>query len=74
MAMKIFVMQNLPSPLSPLSPYCHLRRTFATRLLEHGTDINIVHQAMGHASVLTTQKYDKRDQSVVNEAMRNVDL
>ena len=29
---------------------------------------------LGHASVLTTQKYDKRDQSVVNEAMRDVDL
>ena len=42
--MKIFVMQNLPSPLSP---YCHLRRTFATRLLEYGTDINIVRQAIG---------------------------
>ena len=51
-----------------------LRRTFATRLLERGTDINTVRQAMGHASVLTTQKYDKRDQSVVNEAMRDVDL
>lgn len=51
-----------------------LRRTFATRLLERGTDINTVRQAMGHTSVLTTQKYDKRDQSVVNEAMRDVDL
>ena len=51
-----------------------LRRTFATRLLERGTDINIVRQAMGHASVLTTQKYDKRDQSVVNEAMRVIDI
>ena len=29
---------------------------------------------LGHASVLTTQKYDKRDQSVVNEAMCDVDL
>lgn len=51
-----------------------LRRTFATRLLEHGIDINIVRQAMGHASVLTKQKYDKRDQSVVSEAMRDVYL
>ena len=39
-----------------------LRRTFATRLLESGADINTVRQAMGHASIITTQRYDKRDE------------
>lgn len=42
-----------------------LRRTFATRMFEAGADINVVRQAMGHASISTTQRYDKRDQSVI---------
>lgn len=37
-----------------------LRRTFATRLLEMGADLNTVREAMGHSSVVTTQRYDRR--------------
>ncbi|AUT30136.1 integrase (plasmid) [Escherichia marmotae] len=37
-----------------------LRRTFATALLDNGEDLITVKDAMGHASVSTTQKYDRR--------------
>lgn len=42
-----------------------LRRTFATRLMQLGGDINIVRQAMGHSSIVTTQRYDKRGEEEV---------
>lgn len=47
-----------------LSPH-DLRRTFASRMLDAGADIDTVRLAMGHASITTTQKYDKRPESRV---------
>lgn len=61
------------SQVSSFTPH-DLRRTFATRLLESGADINTVRQAMGHASIITTQRYDKRDEHRVEEATRKVPL
>ena len=61
------------SQVSAFTPH-DLRRTFATRLLESGADINTVRQAMGHASIITTQRYDKRDEHLVEEATRKVAL
>ncbi len=37
-----------------------LRRTFASMMLDNGEDLITVRDAMGHASVTTTQKYDRR--------------
>lgn len=37
-----------------------LRRTFITRLLEQGADINIVRQLAGHSDISTTVLYDYR--------------
>ncbi len=37
-----------------------LRRTFATAMLDSGEDLITVKDALGHASVSTTQKYDRR--------------
>ena len=51
-----------------------LRRTFATFLEAAATDIYTVRQAMGHASVITTQRYDKRAEVIVEEATRKVPL
>ena len=51
-----------------------LRRTFATRLFENGNDANVVRENMGHSSILTTQRYDKRDKDRARQASRNVRL
>ena len=61
------------SPVSSFTPHDR-RRTFATRLLESGADINTVRQAMGHASIITTQRYDRRGERTVEEATRKVAL
>ena len=45
-----------------------LRRTFATVLLDNGEDLITVKDAMGHASVTTTQKYDRRGEEKLRKA------
>lgn len=50
-----------------------LRRTFATRLLEKGADLNLVKIAMGHSSVQTTQRYDKRGNDAVKKLLSSID-
>jgi site-specific recombinase XerD len=58
--------------LEQLAPH-DLRRTFATALLDAGEDLVTVRDAMGHASVLTTQRYDKRGQEKVRKAASTMD-
>ncbi|WP_370569533.1 tyrosine-type recombinase/integrase [Erwinia sp. S38] len=45
-----------------------LRRTFASMMLENGEDLITVRDAMGHASVTTTQKYDRRGDERLRKA------
>ncbi|WP_072932107.1 tyrosine-type recombinase/integrase [Nissabacter archeti] len=45
-----------------------LRRTFASMMLENGEDLLTVRDAMGHASVTTTQKYDRRGEARLRDA------
>ncbi|MFX4311652.1 tyrosine-type recombinase/integrase [Enterobacter sp. 63] len=51
-----------------------LRRTFATAMLDNGEDLITVKDAMGHASVTTTQQYDRRGESRLKAARDRMDL
>lgn len=45
-----------------------LRRTFASMMLDNGEDLITVRDAMGHASVTTTQRYDRRGDARLRHA------
>ena len=51
-----------------------LRRTFATAMLNNGEDLITVKDAMGHASVTTTQQYDRRGEARLRKARDNLNL
>lgn len=53
--------------INPFTPH-DLRRTFITRLLEQGADLNIVRQLAGHSDISTTALYDRRSAKTLTQA------
>lgn len=51
-----------------------LRRTFATNLLDQDVDLLTVKEAMGHASLATTQQYDMRGHKKLKEASKQLSI
>ena len=49
-----------------------MRRTFITRLLEQGVDINTVRQLAGHSDISTTTHYDCRGENMKISASRRL--
>ena len=47
-----------------------LRRTFVTRMLESGIDLNTVRQLAGHSDIQTTARYDLRDEKEQKRAIK----
>lgn len=57
------------SDVHGFSPH-DIRRTFATDLIDSGTDVHHVQHLMGHASAATTQIYNRKKDSQAKEAVR----
>lgn len=69
----ILQVRQLQAGLDKCAPH-DLRRTFATVMLDNGEDLITVKDAMGHSSVSTTQKYDRRGEERLKIARNRIKL
>jgi integrase/recombinase XerD len=67
-AQKVFQMALKKSGISKPATFHSLRHSFATHLLENGTDVRYVQALLGHANIRTTQRYTQ----VTNPSLKNI--
>jgi len=67
-AQKIFSNALKKTGIKKDASFHSLRHSFATHLLENGTDIRYVQELLGHANIRTTQRYTQ----VTNPQLRNI--
>jgi site-specific recombinase XerD len=67
-AQKIFTNALKKTGIKKNASFHSLRHSFATHLLENGTDIRYVQELLGHTNIRTTQRYTQ----VTNPQLRNI--
>lgn len=67
-AQMIFARALADASVNKQATFHSLRHSFATHLLESGTDVRYVQALLGHRSIRTTQRYTQ----VTNPALRNI--
>ncbi len=67
-AQKVFSQALERAGIDKPATFHSLRHSFATHLLENGTDVRFVQELLGHANIRTTQIYTH----VTNPAIRNI--
>lgn len=67
-AQKIFYKAMEKAVINKPASFHSLRHSFATHLLENGTDVRYVQELLGHANIRTTQVYTR----VTNPVLKNI--